>query len=209
MNSHFLELATTPAVAAAQRRFQGRSQAISSTGGPDRLEEAEKEFIESRDTFYLSSVTESGWPYVQHRGGPAGFLRVVGANTIAFADYRGNRQMLTAGNVSADDRVAMILMDYPQRSRLKLLGHARIVAAADDPELAKLVSIPGSPAAERMVTVDVVAFDWNCPKYITPRYTKAEIETAIAPLRQRVAELEDELKIARRSDLDRDPKISR
>ena len=197
MNSHFLELATTPAVAAAQERFQGRSQPIAPTGGPDRLDEAEREFIESRDTFYLSSVTESGWPYVQHRGGPAGFLRVVGPNVIAFADYRGNRQMLTTGNVSADNRVAMILMDYPQRSRLKLLGRATVVAAADDQELAKLVSIPGAPAAERVVKVEVVAFDWNCPKYITPRYTTAEIETAIAPLRQRVAELEDELKLAK------------
>lgn len=200
MNSHFLELATTRAVAAAQQRFQGRSQLIEPTGGRDVLSDAEREFIESRDTFYLSSVTESGWPYVQHRGGPAGFLRVVGPNTLAFADYRGNRQMLTTGNISANDRVAMILMDYPQRSRLKLLGHATVMAAADDPELAKLVSMPGSPAAERVVKVDVVGFDWNCPKYITPRYTKAEIETAIAPLRQRVAELEDELRVAKRGN---------
>src|SRR3954463_12834128 len=138
MNSHFLELASTPAVAAAQERYQGRMQAIEPTGGPDVLGDAEREFIESRDTFYLSSVTESGWPYVQHRGGPAGFIRVISPNVIAFADYRGNRQMLTTGNVSADDRVAMILMDYPQRSRLKLLGHATIIAAADDPELARV-----------------------------------------------------------------------
>ena len=199
MNSHFLELATTPAVAAAQARFQGRSQLIEPTGGPDVMGDAEREFIESRDTFYLSSISESGWPYVQHRGGPAGFLQVVGPNVLAFADYRGNRQMLTTGNVSADDRVAMILMDYPQRSRLKLMGHAKIVAASEDPELAKRVSIAGSPAAERVVTVNVVAYDWNCPKYITPRYTKSEIDAAIAPLRQRLAELEDELKLAKRA----------
>ena len=197
MNSHFLELASTPAVAAAQERYQGRTQAIEPTAGPDVLGEPEREFIESRDTFYLSSVTESGWPYVQHRGGPAGFVRVVGENVIAFADYRGNRQMLTTGNVSADDRVAMILMDYPQRSRLKLLGHATVVPASEDPELAKLVAIPGAPAAERLVKINVVAFDWNCPKYITPRYTKAEIEAAVAPLRQRLAELEDELRLVK------------
>ena len=197
MNSHFLELATTPAVASAQARYQGRSQAITPTGGPDIIGPEERDFIESRDTFYLSSVSESGWPYVQHRGGPAGFLRVVEANTLAFADYRGNRQMLTTGNVSADDRVALILMDYPQRSRLKLLGHAAVVPASDDPELAKSLSIPGSPPAERIVKINVVAFDWNCPKYITPRYTKAEVEAAVAPLRQRLAELEDELKIAK------------
>ena len=199
MNSHFLELASTPAVLAAQKRYQGRAQLIEKTGGSDLLTEAEREFIESRDTFYLSSVSESGWPYVQHRGGPAGFLRVAGENVIAFADYRGNRQMLTTGNVAADDRVAMILMDYPQRSRLKILGHARIVAAAQDPELAKLVAISGAPAAERLVKIDVVAFDWNCPKYITPRYTKSEIDEAVAPLRQRLAELEDELRLARGS----------
>jgi predicted pyridoxine 5'-phosphate oxidase superfamily flavin-nucleotide-binding protein len=196
MNSHFLELASTPAVAAAQTRFQGRTQPIEPTPGPDVLGEAEREFIESRDTFYLSTVSESGWPYVQHRGGPAGFLRVVGENVIAFADYRGNRQMLTTGNVSADDRVAMILMDYPRRARLKLLGHATVVAVEDNPELAKLVAIPGAPAAERLVTIEVVAFDWNCPKYITPRYTEAEIAAAVAPLRQRISELENELRLA-------------
>ncbi|MEO6004746.1 MAG: pyridoxamine 5'-phosphate oxidase family protein [Opitutus sp.] len=197
MNSHFMELASTPAVAAAQERYQGRAQLIEKTGGSDLLTESEREFIESRDTFYLSSVSESGWPYVQHRGGPAGFLRVVGENVIAFADYRGNRQMLTTGNVAADDRVALILMDYPQRSRLKILGHATVVAAADDPALAKKVAIPGAPAAERLAKIKVVAFDWNCPKYITPRYTKSEIEAAVAPLRQRLAELEDELRLAR------------
>ena len=197
MNSHFLELASTPAVAAAQERYQGRAQAIERTVGPDVLSESEREFIESRDTFYLSSVTESGWPYVQHRGGPAGFLRVVGENVIAFADYRGNRQMLTTGNVSADDRVALILMDYPQRSRLKLLGHAEVVASIEDPELAKRLAVPGAPAAERFVKIKVIAFDWNCPKYITPRYTKSEIEAAVAPLRQRLAELEDELRLAK------------
>ena len=194
MDSHFLHLATTPAVEAAQVRFQSRRMTGTAPSMPDEIGEIEREFIETRDTFYLASVTETGWPYVQHRGGPVGFLRVLAPDTIAFADVRGNRQMLTTGNVAANDRVALILMDYPQRSRLKIIGHARVLPAKDDPQLAAQLTVPGMAAPERLMIIKVVAMDWNCPKYITPRYTKAEVEEAIAPLRDRIAELEAELK---------------
>jgi uncharacterized protein len=192
MESHFLHLVTTPAVAAAQTRYYGGLQ----TGGesaPDLLGPAEREFVAARDSFYLSTVTENGWPYVQHRGGPVGFLRVLNPGEIAFADVRGNRQLLTTGNVAANDRVALFLMDYPQRSRLKILGHGRIIPATEDPQLAKELTRFGASAPERIMRIAVVAFEWNCPKYITPRYTKAEIETLIRPLHSRIAELEADL----------------
>jgi predicted pyridoxine 5'-phosphate oxidase superfamily flavin-nucleotide-binding protein len=193
MNSHFLHLATTPAVAAAQVRYQGRAQISDDAPPIDLLGPEEREFILARDSFYMSSVTETGWPYVQHRGGPPGFLRVVQPNVLGFADVRGNRQMLSTGNLAANDRVALFLMDYPQRSRLKILGHARVFPAADDPELAEQLSLAGAGPAERLVHIEVVAFDWNCPKYITPRYTLAEIKELVAPLKDRISELEAKL----------------
>ncbi|MEL6168645.1 MAG: pyridoxamine 5'-phosphate oxidase family protein [Pseudomonadota bacterium] len=152
--------------------------------GPD-----ERGFIETRDSFYIASTSEGGWPYVQHRGGSAGFLQVTGPATLAFADYRGNRQFVTTGHVAADDRVALFLMDYPRRARLKILGHAKIVEAAEEPDLARDLTRDGDPAAERLVTIDVAALDWNCPKYITPRFTEAEIQALIGP---RLAEIEAE-----------------
>jgi predicted pyridoxine 5'-phosphate oxidase superfamily flavin-nucleotide-binding protein len=177
-------------VAEAQVRYQGRVLTGGASSSPDLLTSVEEEFIAARDSFYMASVTETGWPYVQHRGGPAGFLRVLAPDLIGFADVRGNRQMLTTGNVSANDRVALILVDYPQRSRLKIIGHASIVPAAEDPALAASLQVSGMTPAERLVKIKVVAFDWNCPKYITPRYTLAEIEAAMAPLRERIKELE-------------------
>ena len=193
MSSHFLHLATTPAVRAAQERYYGRAQ-TAGAASLDQLGEVECEFIAARDSFYMATVTEAGWPYVQHRGGPPGFLQVLAPNVIGFADVRGNRQMLSTGNVAANDRVALFLVDYPQRSRLKVLGHARVTAAADDPALAGRLTVLGLPVPERLVTIDVVAFDWNCPKFITPRYTRAEVEEAMRPLKARIAELE--LKLA-------------
>jgi len=138
-------------------------------------------FIQSRDSFYLASVSETGWPYVQHRGGPTGFLRVSGPTSLAFADYRGNRQFVSTGNIGQDDRISLILMDYPQKARLKILGHAGIVEVGEDAALAKSLTGDGNPAPERLVTIRVVAFDWNCPKYITPRFTEDEVTALVAP----------------------------
>jgi predicted pyridoxine 5'-phosphate oxidase superfamily flavin-nucleotide-binding protein len=131
---------------------------------------------------------------MQHRGGKPGFLHVVNPTTLAFADYRGNRQMLSTGNVQVNDRVCLFLMDYPQRTRLKILGHARVEDARQHPELVAKFSTPDVlRIVERVFIIEVISFDWNCPKYITPRYTAVEVEAAVAPLRQRIAELEAEL----------------
>src|SRR5262249_38052124 len=129
-----------------------------------------------------------------HRGGRAGFLRVLNPQTLAFADYRGNRQMLSTGNFAANDRVALFLMDYPQRTRLKILGHARVEDARQHPELVRQLSEPDvQRVVERLFFIEVVAFDWNCPKYITARYTVEQIEALVAPLKARIAELESQL----------------
>jgi predicted pyridoxine 5'-phosphate oxidase superfamily flavin-nucleotide-binding protein len=191
----YLELAMTEAVRRAQKHYYGRAVNIAGTPERDPLTQDEAEFIAVRDSFYLGSVSETGWPYIQHRGGPKGFLRVVNETTLAFADYKGNRQLLTTGNVSMNDRVALFLMDYQNRARLKILGHARVEDARVDPDLvAQLADPTMQQAVERLVFIDVVSFDWNCPKYITPRYSLEEVEELAGPLRTRIAELESELR---------------
>lgn len=145
-------------------------------GSPDRLGEREIDFIEARDSFYLASVTPDGWPYIQHRGGPAGFLMALGGNRIGFADYRGNRQHLSNANIGVEPRVSLFLMDYPNRRRLKLIGHAHVVNRADDPALVEGLTPPGAAAlAERAYLIDVAGFDWNCPQHITQRFTETEL----------------------------------
>ena len=147
----------------------------------DPLDTDTRAFIETRDTFYLASVSETGWPYVQHRGGPPGFLKVLGPEAIGFADYRGNKQFISKGNALSNDRVSLILMDYPRRARLKLIGHMKVEEAEDNPELAAQLFTAGAAPAERLVTIQLTAMDWNCPKYITPRFTEAEVNAAVAP----------------------------
>jgi predicted pyridoxine 5'-phosphate oxidase superfamily flavin-nucleotide-binding protein len=195
MAGKYLEIMVTPAVARAQKRYFGRVMDTSGAPESDPLTEEEQSFIAARDSFYLATVTETGWPYVQHRGGTPGFLRVINPTTLAFADYKGNRQMVSTGNLSVNDRVTLFLMDYPQRTRLKILGHGRVEDAREHPELVIQLAEPEVRGiVERIFFIDVVSFDWNCPKYITPRYTSDEVETAIAPLRRRIAELEAKLK---------------
>ncbi len=190
----YLELAMTKAVHRAQSQYYGRAVNIAGAPGRDPLTHDEAEFIAARDSFYLGSISETGWPYIQHRGGPQGFLRVVNETTLAFADYKGNRQLLTTGNVSVNDRVALFLMDYQNRARLKILGHARVEDARAHSELVAQLADPKSlPAVERLVFIDVVSFDWNCPKYITPRFTAAEVENYARGLRERIHELETQL----------------
>ncbi len=155
--------------------------------------EAEEMFIAERDSFYLASVSQTGWPYIQHRGGPAGFLRVLDPVTLGFADYRGNRQYLSLGNIADNDRVALILMDYPRRRRLKILAHMTAHALAEKPALAAQLATPGYRGRpERAFTLQLQAFDWNCPQHITPRFTAEEIGAASAPLHERLAALQAE-----------------
>jgi len=195
MAEKYLEIVVTPAVARAQELYFGRSINVSDAPERDPLTADEQSFIAARDSFYMATITETGWPYVQHRGGKSGFLRVINPSTLAFADYKGNRQLISTGNLTMNDRVALFLMDYPQRTRLKILGHARVEDARQHPELvAQLAEPEASRIVERLFFIDVVSFDWNCPKYITPRYTAAEVEAVVAPLRRRITELEAKLK---------------
>jgi predicted pyridoxine 5'-phosphate oxidase superfamily flavin-nucleotide-binding protein len=194
MATKYLDLSFTDSVCRAQNQYYGNVGKI--VGAPERdpLSQAEAEFIAARDSFYLGSISENGWPYIQHRGGPHGFLRVIDEGTLAFADYKGNRQLLTTGNVSVNDRVALFLMDYKNRERLKILGHARVEEASAHPELvAQLADPKMRSSVERLVFIDVVSFDWNCPKYITPRYSAEEVEEHVRPLKSRIAELEAQL----------------
>ncbi len=195
MAAKFLELTFTASVRRAQEHFYGKSQRVAGVPERDAFTDEETSFIQSRDSFYMATINESGWPYVQHRGGEPGFLRVLSPATLAFADYKGNRQLLSTGNLAANDRVALFLMDYPQRTRLKILGHARVEDAREHPELVAQVAEPDvHRIVERLFFIEVVSFDWNCPQYITPRYTAAEVEAAVAALKQRIIELEAQLK---------------
>jgi hypothetical protein len=196
MADKFLELLVTPSVAQTQEHYFGGAMDVRGERPRDALTDDEAQFIQSRDSIYIATVSESGWPYMQHRGGNPGFLHVLNPTSLAFADYKGNRQLLSTGNVAVNDRVCLFLMDYPQRTRLKILGHARVEDARRHPEL--VANVSGADlrrVVERVFIIDVVSFDWNCPKYITPRYTAAEVEAAVAPLRQRIAELEAGLKL--------------
>jgi predicted pyridoxine 5'-phosphate oxidase superfamily flavin-nucleotide-binding protein len=195
MSYDFLDILSTPSVKIA-RTANGGDEVWSEFSGDRhfvRFTEAETEFIGARDSFYMATIGENGWPYVQHRGGPAGFLRVLDDKTLGFADYRGNRQYISVGNLGASDRVAMILVDYPRRARLKVLGHAEIKDVSGDPSLAAQLAVPGYRAkVERAILVHLEAFDWNCPQHITPRFTQAELAPSLAPIRERLAALEAE-----------------
>lgn len=194
MAEKFLDLLFTPKVLDAQRHYYGRSHTPLSDGADDPLGQDEIDFIATRDSFYLSSVSESGWPYMQHRGGPPGFLKVIAPDQLAFADYQGNRQMLSTGNLASNDRVCLFLMDYPHRARLKILGHASAVDARDHSALAdQIADASMRQITERIFRIKVVSYDWNCPKYITPRYTAAELKEYLAPLQKRITELEAQL----------------
>ncbi len=195
MTTRFLQALDTPGVRAARdaNGVGGQRGATEADLSAERLSANEIAFIAERDSLYLASVSETGWPYVQHRGGPPGFLRALDKTTLGFADFRGNRQYLTLGNVAGDDRVALFLMDYPRRARLKILAHIAEHDLKAEPELAARLATPGYRAlAERGFTLRVHAFDWNCSQHITPRFTPAEIETALQPFRARLRDLEAE-----------------
>ncbi len=199
MSRHYGGIAFTDHVNDVQERygsrpFYARHQSRSSgPDGPDPMTPDVAEFLAERDGFYLATVGETGWPYVQFRGGAPGFVRVLDTHTFGWADFRGNLQYISTGNVSADDRVAAIFMDYPHRRRLKIFGHARVVFAEDDPKLVERMVIPGDDSVvERAVLVTVDAFDWNCPQHITPRYSVAELEPRLGALRAEIAALRAE-----------------
>ncbi len=190
----FARIAFTPNVQAAQERMGSRDAYRSAElGTPEAVELGphEIEFIGARDSFYQGTVGENGWPYVQHRGGPPGFLKVLGPRTIGYADFSGNRQYISVGNLDGDDRVSLFLMDYPEQRRLKIWGRAHLIDEDAEPELlARLESPDYRARVERGVIVTVEAFDWNCPKYITPRFTEREVRERVGGWQQEAAERE-------------------
>jgi predicted pyridoxine 5'-phosphate oxidase superfamily flavin-nucleotide-binding protein len=197
MTARFQRIAFTPSVKQAQAANGSRAAYARREGElaePDRLTENEAAFIATRDSFYLATVSETGWPYVQHRGGPPGFVKLLGDRLLGIADYRGNRQYVTLGNLAYDSRAALFFMDYPRRARLKLYARVRRVDLAQDQGLAAaLVDRAHRATVERGLLFDVEAFDWNCSQHITPRFTAEDIASGVRQLRERIAELEAEV----------------
>jgi hypothetical protein len=202
MGERYLDIAITPEVAAAQAQhgsahvYAERLEARRAAGpvDQDELGPAEAEFIAGRDGFYLGSVSQTGWPYIQYRGGPRGFLKVLDGHRIGFADFRGNRQYLTVGNLATDDRVSLFLMDYAERRRLKLLGHAALVdPAADETLAARLITPDYKARIERLVVITVEGFNWNCSQHITRRFDEPEVAHALIARDRRIAELTAEV----------------
>lgn len=189
----FTKIAFTPAVKAVQERKGSRkayARLDEADSAPDALGDDEAAFLAERDSFYMASVGASGWPYVQHRGGPKGFVKVLDPHTLAFADLRGNRQYISVGNVDGDDRVALIFVDYPNRARLKILARASVRSREDAAELFARVAAPAS--AEAVFELRVEGIDWNCPQHITPRFTEDEIRRWAQPLLDDIASLKRE-----------------
>lgn len=188
----FATIAFTPAVKAAQSRYGSReAYAGFERDAEEKTELTEREagFIAKRDSFYQATVSETGWPYVQHRGGPVGFLKVLDGKTIGYADFRGNVQYVSVGNLEGNDRISIILMDYANKRRLKILGRVRLVNESDDPALIARLELPNYRArVERAVVITVEAYDWNCPQHITPRFSEVEVEAGVALLRAEIAQ---------------------
>jgi uncharacterized protein len=197
MGRRFQELAFTPLVKEHQQEHGSRRQyeRMEQNSPPgNRLGQAEQDFLRRRDSFYMASVSETGWPYVQHRGGPKGFIHVMDPALIGFADLRGNKQYISLGNLEHDARVALFFMDYPNQTRLKILG--RVEVHENDEKAAALIAsfrpTDKSDVIERVILIHVEAFDWNCPQHITPRYTMEELQDVLAPIREKLAKLEAE-----------------
>ena len=194
MAEKYMQLVLTPAVQRAQDKYFGKHQVVENAPETDAFTADEADFIASRDSFYMATISETGWPYLQHRGGPPGFVKLLGPNLIGFSDFKGNRQLVSTGNLDVTDRVAIFMMDYLHRTRLKMLGHARVLDAREHPELVEqLAPAELRGKVERLFLIRVISYDWNCPQYITPRFSAQEVEKYAASLKARVAELEAQL----------------
>jgi len=204
MTSRYLHQLFTPSVKAAQQA-QGSRQAYAPADAPtsesDRLTPREEMFISMRDSFYMATNSASGWPYLQHRGGPVGFVKILIGGRLGFADFHGNRQYVSLGNIAHDDRASLFFMDYVRRARLKVLGRIRSINLADRPALAAmLVDENYGAKVERGLVVEIDSFDWNCPQHITRRYAENELDALVKPLQDRIAELEATLRRLSRAD---------
>ncbi len=194
MSHNFGSLVFTPVIKTLQEKYGSRRQYARMEAGPpskDRLGADESTFIAEQDTFYIATVGSTGWPYVQHRGGPAGFLKVIDSSTVAFADFRGNKQFISTGNLMTDNRAALIMVDSPRQARLKLLGRVEVLEGEAASAWIERLRQPGYQAViERVYVIKLEAFDWNCQQHITPRFTAEQIQEALAPFEQRLHELE-------------------
>lgn len=191
---HFGEIAFTSHVKAEQEARGSREMyaGMVARPAPEGFGEREAAFISMRDSFYMATVSEDDWPYIQHRGGPRGFLKVLSDSRLGFADYRGNRQYVSIGNLQTEQRVSLFLMDYPNRARLKLLGRAKVQEAVSNPDLAEALAIEGQGSVERLFMIDIDAFDWNCPQFITPRFTEEELAASLSPMVEELQTLRQE-----------------
>lgn len=194
--TNYASLAFTDAVKALQEKYGSRKAyaQMENRLHQEKLTPAAAEFVQARDSFYMASIGDNGFPYIQHRGGPIGFLRVVDERMLACWDFVGNKQYITVGNLATNNHVSLILMDYPNRARLKLYATVKLLALGVDPEMERKLSLENyTHKPERIMVFDVKAFDWNCPQHITARYTAEEIEEAFAPYREHILSLEKEI----------------
>ena len=198
MSHKFYDLTFTKSVKAAQEKYGSRRNYARFEGGkPDfyGLSDAEREFIEQRDGFYMATVNGENQPYIQFRGGESGFLKVLDDKTLGFADFRGNLQYISVGNLNENKKAALFLMDYPNQTRLKILANVEVIDAKDAPQLIEKLTVPNYKARiERAMILHVEAFDWNCPQHITPRFTMDEIKQMMAPMNEHIEKLEREIK---------------
>jgi len=197
MAKNFAAIAFTEAVKEMQKKLGSRKSyaRMEQDTYVDGLTENEINFISQRDSFYMASYGENQFPYIQHRGGPAGFLKVLDTKRLGFIDFKGNMQYISVGNIATNKNVALIMVDYPARARLKIYATVEIIELKDDPAMYELLDLEDYKfRPERMMVFNIEAYDWNCPQHITPRYTIAEIENAFAPQQQHIAALEAEVK---------------
>jgi uncharacterized protein len=196
MANNYASLAFTDPIKQLQQQYGSRSTyaRMEQHTYTDGLTEQEAGFISQRDSFYLASIGENGYPYIQHRGGPKGFIRVIDPYTIGLVDFRGNKQYISVGNIGTHPQVSLIMVDYPHRTRLKIYAEALVAGLHEHPELFDKLAPAGYPhVPERMLLFRISAYDWNCPQHITPRYTVAEIEDTFSAQRTYVQELEAEV----------------
>src|SRR5664279_3053491 len=199
MAKNYAELAFTDAVKKMQERLGSRSgyARMEKDSYVDGLTENEIDFIGQRDSFYMATISENGYPYIQHRGGPKGFVKVLDPKRIGFIDFRGNMQYVSVGNIATNNNVSLIMVDYPARARLKILAKAHVVELKDDPALYDLLDLDDYKfKPERMMVLDIEAYDWNCPQHITPRYTVEDIKEIFTSQLEHIAELEAQINLS-------------
>jgi predicted pyridoxine 5'-phosphate oxidase superfamily flavin-nucleotide-binding protein len=196
MHQNFTKFAFTDSVKEVQKLYGTRKAYERMERSDDKFELTANEtaFIEASDGFYMGTVGEHGWPYVQYRGGPVGFLKVIDRTAIAYVDFRGNGQYISTGNINHNNKTSLFLMDYPSQRRLKIWAETTIIKANEDAELLEKLTMQGYPAKrERIVMLKIQAYDWNCPQHITQRYTQAQLEALIAPIVKENQKLKQQL----------------